>query len=430
MAVVAVVGAQWGDEGKGHIIDILAARAATVVRYGGGNNAGHTVVNRHGTFKLNLVPAGIFEPDTMNIVGNGTVVNPKHFIGELDGLIARGIVVENLRISDRAHVVMPYHVEQDRLDELMRGDAKIGTTGRGIGPAYADKTARTGVRVGDLRDVVVLRRVLTPIVATKNKLFADFYNAPTYDLDALVAEYAAYGQRLAPYIGDIYGVVQAALAAKTPMLLEGAQGVMLDIDHGTYPFVTSSMPGIAGACQGAGIAPRVLDHVMGVYKAFTSRVGSGPFPSEVEGATADALRQMGKPWAEVGTTTGRLRRVGWFDAVASRYAAQLNGIDRLALTKLDVLDELSEIKICVGYRLDGQIIDHPPTYADVYDRVEPIYETLPGWLTPTDGVRRWQDLPVNARAYVERVAQLVGAEVSMVSIGPGHDQIIEVLPVL
>lgn len=430
MAVVAVVGAQWGDEGKGHIIDILAARAATVVRYGGGNNAGHTVVNRHGTFKLNLVPAGIFEPDTMNIVGNGTVVNPKHFIGELDGLIARGIVVENLRISDRAHVVMPYHVEQDRLDELLRGDAKIGTTGRGIGPAYADKTARTGVRVGDLRDVVVLRRVLTPIVATKNKLFADFYNAPTYDLDALVAEYAAYGQRLAPYIGDIYGVVQAALAAKTPMLLEGAQGVMLDIDHGTYPFVTSSMPGIAGACQGAGIAPRVLDHVMGVYKAFTSRVGSGPFPSEVEGATADALRQMGKPWAEVGTTTGRLRRVGWFDAVASRYAAQLNGIDRLALTKLDVLDELSEIKICVGYRLDGQIIDHPPTYADVYDRVEPIYETLPGWLTPTDGVRRWQDLPVNARAYVERVAQLVGAEVSMVSIGPGHDQIIEVLPVL
>ena len=430
MAVVAVVGAQWGDEGKGHIIDILAARAATVVRYGGGNNAGHTVVNRHGTFKLNLVPAGIFEPNTMNIVGNGTVVNPKHFIGELDGLIARGIVVENLRISDRAHVVMPYHVEQDRLDELLRGDAKIGTTGRGIGPAYADKTARSGVRVGDLRDVVVLRRVLTPIVATKNKLFADFYNAPTYDLDTLVAEYAAYGQRLAPYIGDIYGVVQTALAAKTPMLLEGAQGVMLDIDHGTYPFVTSSMPGIAGACQGAGIAPRALDHVMGVYKAFTSRVGSGPFPSEVEGATAEALRQMGKPWAEVGTTTGRLRRVGWFDAVASRYAAQLNGIDRLALTKLDVLDELSEIKICVGYRLDGQLIDHPPTYADEYDRVEPIYETLPGWLAPTDGVRRWQDLPVNARAYVERVAQLVGAEVSMVSIGPGHDQIIEVLPVL
>ena len=225
-------------------------------------------------------------------------------------------------------------------------------------------------------------------------------------------------------------MVQAALAAKTPMLLEGAQGVMLDIDHGTYPFVTSSMPGIAGACQGAGIAPRALDHVMGVYKAFTSRVGSGPFPSEVEGATAEALRQMGKPWAEVGTTTGRLRRVGWFDAVASRYAAQLNGIDRLALTKLDVLDELSEVKICVGYRLDGQLIDHPPTYTDEYDRVEPIYETLPGWLAPTDGVRRWQDLPVNARAYVERVAQLVGAEVSMVSIGPGHDQIIEVLPVL
>ena len=236
MAVVAVVGAQWGDEGKGHIIDILAGRAATVVRYGGGNNAGHTVVNRHGTFKLNLVPAGIFEPHITNIVGNGTVVNPKHFISELDGLLARGITVDSLRISDRAHVVMPYHIEQDRLDELARGAAKIGTTGRGIGPAYADKTARSGVRMGDLRDAAVLRRVLTPIVAAKNRLFATYYdNAATYDIDALVAEYAGYGQRLAAHITDIYPLVQAAVAAKTPLLLEGAQGVMLDIDHGTYP---------------------------------------------------------------------------------------------------------------------------------------------------------------------------------------------------
>jgi adenylosuccinate synthase len=431
MAVVAVVGAQWGDEGKGHIIDILAGRAATVVRYGGGNNAGHTVVNRHGTFKLNLVPAGIFEPHITNIVGNGTVVNPKHFISELDGLLARGITVDSLRISDRAHVVMPYHIEQDRLDELARGAAKIGTTGRGIGPAYADKTARSGVRMGDLRDAAVLRRVLTPIVAAKNRLFATYYdNAATYDIDALVAEYAGYGQRLAAHITDIYPLVQAAVAAKTPLLLEGAQGVMLDIDHGTYPYVTSSMPGISGAIQGAGISPMAIDHVMGVYKAFTSRVGSGPFPSEVDGATADALRQMGKPWAEVGTTTGRLRRVGWLDAVASRYAARLNGIDRLALTKLDVLDELSEIKICIGYTLDGQVLDHPPSDIVEYERVQPVYETLPGWLAPTDGVRRWQDLPANARAYVERVAHYIGAQVSMVSVGPGHDQIIEVLPVL
>ncbi|MFM2033087.1 MAG: hypothetical protein RLZZ297_1852 [Chloroflexota bacterium] len=431
MAVVAVVGAQWGDEGKGHIIDILAARATTVVRYGGGNNAGHTVVNRHGTFKLNLVPAGIFEPQITNIVGNGTVVNPKHFIGELDGLIARGISVDSLRISDRAHVVMPYHVEQDKLDEAQRGDAKIGTTGRGIGPTYADKTARAGVRMGDLRDAAVLRRVLAPIVAAKNRLFATYYQSDArYDLEALVTEYAGYGQRLAAHITDIYPLVQAAVDAKTPLLLEGAQGVMLDIDHGTYPYVTSSMPGISGAIQGAGLSPLAVDHVMGVYKAFTSRVGSGPFPSEVDGATADALRQMGKPWAEVGTTTGRLRRVGWLDAVASRYAARLNGIDRLALTKLDVLDELAEIKICVGYTLDGQALAHPPSDIVDYERVQPVYETLPGWLTPTDGVRRWEDLPANAQAYVRRVAALIGAEISMISVGPGHDQIIEVLPVL
>lgn len=430
MAVVAVVGAQWGDEGKGHIVDILAARAATVIRYGGGNNAGHTVVNRHGTFKLHLVPAGIFEPATLNIVGNGTVIDPKDFIAELDGLIQRGIDVSNLLISDRAHVVMPYHVLQDRFDEQLRGDAKIGTTGRGIGPAYADKTARNGIRMADLLDPDMLRQRLQAVLASKNRLFTTYYASEAFDIDALHHEYAAYGRRLAPYIGDIHRAVQQALAHNQAILLEGAQGVMLDIDHGTYPFVTSSLPGIAGACQGAGIAPTAIDHVMGIFKAYTTRVGAGPFPSEVDGAAADALRQMGKPWAEVGTTTGRLRRVGWFDAVAARYATALNGIDLITITKLDVLDEVAEIAICVGYMLDGTVIDHPPSQIEDYARVQPIYETMPGWLAPTHTVRHWDELPVQAQAYIMRLAELCGATVSIVSVGPGHEQIIEIVSVL
>ncbi|MFM7677734.1 MAG: adenylosuccinate synthase [Roseiflexaceae bacterium] len=430
MAVVAVVGAQWGDEGKGHIVDILAARAATVIRYGGGNNAGHTVVNRHGTFKLHLVPAGIFEPTTRNIVGNGTVIDPKNFIAELDGLIQRGIDVGNLVISDRAHVVMPYHILQDKLDEQLRGDAKIGTTGRGIGPAYADKTARTGIRMADLVDADRLHQRLQTVLANKNRLFATYYASAGFDLDALHREYVAYGQRLAPYISDIHPIVQQALASTQSVLLEGAQGVMLDLDHGTYPYVTSSLPGIAGACQGAGIAPNAIDHVMGIFKAYTTRVGAGPFPSEVDGAAADALRQMGKPWAEVGTTTGRLRRVGWFDAVAARYATALNGIDLMTITKLDVLDEVAEIAICVGYTLDGRVIDAPPSQIEDYERVLPIYETMPGWLAPTHTARHWDELPANAQAYVRRLAEVCGATVSMVSVGPGHEQIIEVVSAL
>jgi adenylosuccinate synthase len=287
-----------------------------------------------------MVPAGIFEPATLNIVGNGTVIDPKDFIAELDGLMQRGIDVSNVRISDRAHVVMPYHVLQDRLDEQLRGDAKIGTTGRGIGPAYADKMSRIGVRMADLTNPDMLRQRLSAVLSIKNRLFTTYYASEPFDLEALYSEYLAYGQRLAAHITDVYPAVQKAILGHESVLLEGAQGILLDIDHGTYPFVTSSLPGIAGACQGAGIAPNAIDHVMGVFKAYATRVGSGPFPSEVDGVAADALRQMGKPWAEVGTTTGRLRRVGWFDAVAARYAVNLNGIDLLTITKLDVLDEV------------------------------------------------------------------------------------------
>jgi adenylosuccinate synthase len=271
---------------------------------------------------------------------------------------------------------------------------------------------------------------LTAVLAIKNRLLTTYDQAEPLDFETIYREYVAYGQRLAPYIADVYPDVQHALESKQSILLEGAQGVLLDIDHGTYPFVTSSLPGIAGASQGAGIAPSEIDHVMGVFKAYATRVGSGPFPSEVDGAAADALRQMGKPWAEVGTTTGRLRRVGWFDAVAARYATRLNGIDRLAITKLDVLDEVAEIAMCVGYRHHGELIHHPPSQPETYAEVEPVYEIMPGWLSPTQGVRTWTDLPANAQAYVNRLAALCGAHVSMVSVGPGHDQIIEVMPVL
>jgi len=325
---------------------------------------------------------------------------------------------------------MPYHILQDKLDEQLRGDAKIGTTGRGIGPAYADKTARTGIRMADLVDADRLYNRLQLVLASKNRLFATYYASEGFDVDALHREYVAYGQRLAPYISDIHPIVQQALVSTQSVLLEGAQGVMLDLDHGTYPYVTSSLPGVAGACQGAGIAPAAIDHVMGIFKAYTTRVGSGPFPSEVDGAAADALPQMGKPWAEVGTTTGRLRRVGWFDAVAARYATALNGIDLMTITKLDVLDEVAEIAICVGYTLDGRVIDAPPSQIEDYARVMPVYETMPGWLAPTHTARRWDELPANAQAYVRRLADICGATVSMVSVGPGHEQIIEVVPAL
>ena len=325
---------------------------------------------------------------------------------------------------------MPYHVLQDRLDEQLRGDAKIGTTGRGIGPAYADKMSRIGVRMADLTNPDMLRQRLSAVLSIKNRLFTTYYASEPFDLEALYSEYLAYGQRLAAHITDVYPAVQKAIRGHEAVLLEGAQGILLDIDHGTYPFVTSSLPGIAGACQGAGIAPNAIDHVMGVFKAYATRVGSGPFPSEVDGVAADALRQMGKPWAEVGTTTGRLRRVGWFDAVAARYAVNLNGIDLLTITKLDVLDEVAEIAICVGYRLRGEVIDHPPTQPEDYALVEPIYETMPGWLTPTPDVRSWDDLPAAAQAYVQRLAELCAAQVAIISVGPGHEQIIEMIPVL
>jgi adenylosuccinate synthase len=426
MPVVAVIGGQWGDEGKGHIVDMLASKARLVVRYSGGNNAGHTVINNQGTFKLHLIPSGIFDPSTVNIIAGGVVIDPEVLLKELEDLRGQGINTAKLIISERAHIVMPYHVMLDQLQETARGDGKIGTTGRGIGPAYADKMSRTGIRAGDLLHEETLLERLRAVLDEKNRMLTKLYNAPPLSLHDTYMRYLDYGRRLADHITDTHPIIHRALEKDLPVLLEGAQGALLDVDHGTYPYVTSAPPGAAGACQGAGIGPTWLNSVVGAFKAFATRVGEGPFPTEVSGQAADVLRQIGRPWAEVGTTTGRLRRVGWFDAVLARYAAQLNGIDTLVITKLDVLDTLPQIKICVGYRLHDTELDHPPSNISVLGKVEPIYEELPGWQTPTSTIRRLHDLPEEARVYVARLCELIGARLGLISIGPEREQIITV----
>lgn len=426
MAVVALIGAQWGDEGKGHLVDLLADRARLVVRYGGGNNAGHTVVNHLGTFKLHLIPSGIFDADTINVIGPGVVINPEALINELNTLKTSGIATGRLFISDRAHVIMPYHIMLDQLQESSLGEGKIGTTGRGIGPAYADKMSRIGIRMADLLHEETLQSRLSAVLEEKNRILTRLYNAKPISLHDTYLRYLGFGRQLAAHITNVHPLIIQALEQEQPVLLEGAQGVLLDIDHGTYPYVTSSPPGVAGACQGSGIAPSRLTSIVGVFKAYTTRVGEGPFPTEIDGPEAAILRQIGTPWAEVGTTTGRLRRVGWFDAVMARYAAQINGIDRLAITKLDVLDTMPMIRVCTGYQLDGIHLDYPPTTTSDFYRVKPIYEALPGWMSSTTSVRRFQDLPRQAQAYIDRLGQLVGAEVGIISVGPARDQTIMV----
>ncbi len=427
MPVIALIGAQWGDEGKGHLVDLLAGKARLVARYSGGNNAGHTVVNHLGTFKLHLIPSGIFDPAIVNVIGPGVVVNPEVLLNEIRDLQARGVSTAKLFVSERAHVIMPYHIMLDQLQEEARGEGRIGTTGRGIGPAFADKMSRTGIRMADLLHEETLLHRLRVVLEEKNRLLTRIYNAKPLSLHDTYLRYLEYGRRLAEHISDVHPIINRAIEKDLPVLLEGAQGALLDVDHGTYPYVTSSPPGAAGACQGAGIGPTRLNAVVGVLKAYTTRVGEGPFPTEVHGAEADELRQIGTPWAEVGTTTGRLRRVGWFDAVLARYAAQINGIDTIAITKLDVLDNLPTIKICVGYRLNETHLEYPPATVAVLERCEPIYEELPGWRVSTRDARHFQDLPEAAQAYVARICQLVGARLGLVSVGPSREQVIQVV---
>ena len=421
MANVVVIGAQWGDEGKGKVTDLLSKSADVVVRYQGGVNAGHTVVVKDQTFKLHLIPSGILYPETECIIGSGTVIDPKTLIEELDRLEALNISTENLMISQTAHVTMPYHRLIDQASEERRGNHKIGTTGRGIGPTYADKSERIGIRILDLIDPEGLRKQLNWTINYKNVILEKLYDLPPLDPEEVIDEYEQYAQRLRPHVVDASLKIYDAVQERRNILFEGAQGTLLDLDHGTYPYVTSSNPVAGGACVGAGVGPTMIDRVIGVAKAYTTRVGEGPFPTEMTDGIGNVLCDRG---AEFGTTTGRKRRCGWFDAVIGRYAVRINGIDCLAITKLDVLDELDEIKVCVAYEIDGTRCDNFPSSSRLFARCQPIYETLPGWQQSTMNCRTLEDLPKQALDYLKYLAELMAVPIAVVSIGPGRDQTI------
>jgi adenylosuccinate synthase len=426
MSVVALVGTQWGDEGKGKITDVLASQADVVVRYQGGNNAGHTVVVGEKTYKLHLVPSGILSADTMCIIGNGVVVDPQVLCSEIQSLNAWGISTSNLYVSERAHVIMPYHRVLDELEESRRV-SKIGTTARGIGPAYVDKYMRMGIRMLDLKSPARLERALEQALAFKNPLLQKVYGHPGFDPAELLEEYLEYGRVLAPLITDTSLLLHEAREKGLNILLEGAQGTLLDIDHGTYPFVTSSNPTAGGAAPGAGLGPNQIDGVIGVVKAYTTRVGEGPFPTELRDATGDLIRERGR---EYGTTTGRPRRCGWFDAVMVRYAVRVNGLTGLAITLLDVLDALDEVKVCVAYEYRGERLERFPADLEVLEECRPIYETLSGWKEEISAVRSFEELPEQAQAYLQFIAEQVGCPVQMVSVGPRRDQTIFLQPVM
>jgi adenylosuccinate synthase len=422
MSVVICLGGQWGDEGKGKIVDLLAESSQMVIRSQGGNNAGHTVVVGDRTFKFNLIPAGILHPSTVCVIGNGVVLDPKVLLQELEALESQGANLDNLVISERAHMIMPYHPVLDRLEESARGDDRLGTTFRGVGPAYSDKVRRIGFRVGDLQKLRFLEKKLNFVLPLKNEALVRLYSASPFTVEGILDEYTDYGRRLERFIRDPYPIIQGAVARGERVILEGAQGTMLDLDLGTYPYVTSSYPSAGGALAGAGIGPRHVGRTIGVFKAYTTRVGYGPFPTELDDDLGDYLRERG---GEYGTTTGRARRVGWFDACVARYAVAVNGIDSIALTKLDVLDELEVIRICTNYSSKGEPQDHPMANISHLKHVEPEYEELTGWGRSTKDARRLADLPEEARCYLGRVAELCGAKVDWVSVGAGRDQTIE-----
>lgn len=414
-----LVGAQWGDEGKGKVIDVLTSQADVIVRYQGGSNAGHTVIADGKKYVLHLIPSGILHHGKLCVIGNGVVMDPFDLIQEIDGLRAQGFdPVGRLTISDRTHMVMRWHRALDAADEARRSqERKIGTTGRGIGPAYGAKMGRTGLRVGDMQSPR-FPELIRSGVEEANAILAG-WGAPTLDVQEMMSVYAQAAETLKPYIADTVAMVNAADRAGKSILLEGAQGTMLDIDFGTYPFVTSSNPTAGGACTGAGLSPRRVDRVVGVIKCYTTRVGAGPFPTELNDATGEHLRQKG---GEFGATTGRPRRCGWFDAVVGRYSAMVNGVDFWAMTKLDVLDELPVIKICTAYqRDDGVLYETFPADLSVMERCTPVYEEMPGWLTPTSACTRYEELPIKARAYVERLVSLIGGRLGILSVGPARE---------
>jgi len=426
MPVVAVVGAQWGDEGKGKIVDLLAEKADVVVRFSGGDNAGHTVINDYGEFKLHLVPSGIFSPRAVCLLGNGVVINPAVLLEELELLKGSGVSTSRFFISDRAHLIMPYHTLLDGLEEELRAGGAIGTTRKGIGPAFSDKVARLGIRMGDLLNKEAFWERLRFVLEYKNLILTRVYGASPLSLEEMYRNYCDYGERLAPYIKDITLILEQAIGEQKKVLLEGAQGALLDPDFGTYPYTTSSSPLAGGSPLGAGISPLSLNQALGVFKGYCTRVGGGPMPTEIEDETAALIRERAH---EYGATTGRPRRCGWFDAVAARFSTRINGFSGACITRLDVLDILPRLKICVGYELDGQKISYFPSDIAALARCQPVYEELPGWQAPVSDIRRYDELPAEARRYISRLEELISCPVQLISVGARREQTIEVEPV-
>lgn len=421
MSGIVIIGAQWGDEGKGRITDLLSSRIDIVVRYQGGDNAGHTVVTNGEEFKLHLIPSGILYPDVMCIIGNGMVVNPGVLIEELSNLEKKGINTGNLKISCNAHMVMPYHIIFDKAGEHRLGKSKIGTTHKGIGPAYADKASRSGIRTQDLLDLKIFNTKLEEALKFKNAIIEKIYGIAPLSLEEVFEKYKGYAEKIGKYIADTSFIINKALDENKRVLFEGAQGTLLDIDHGTYPFVTSSSTIAGGVCIGAGIGPGRIDEVIGVAKAYTTRVGSGPFPTEETGSTGKYLREKGN---EYGTTTGRARRCGWFDSVTLKYTAMINSMDSIAITKIDVLSGLKKIKLCTGYKYKNKVYNELPPHQTIMHKCQPVYMEFPGWSEDISGIKSYDNLPKEVQNYINQIEKITNVAVSMISVGPERNQIV------
>jgi adenylosuccinate synthase len=427
MSVTAIIGAQWGDEGKGKIVDLLATSAKAVVRFSGGDNAGHTVINPYGEFKLHIVPSGIFNTGVICVIGNGVAINPAVLLEEIENLQKNGVNTSHLFISDRAHVIMPYHTLMDGLEEERQGKGAIGTTRKGIGPVFTDKIARLGIRTCDLLNKKEFRSRLNSILEAKNAILTKIYNVPPLSLEETYEQYCSYGEKLAPFIRDTGSIIREMVSRKQPIILEGAQGTMLDPDFGTYPYVTSSSPLAAGGSIGSGISLQQIDQVIGVFKAYTTRVGGGPMPTELNDKTGEFIRERAH---EYGATTGRPRRCGWFDAVAGRFSTQLNGFTGIALTRLDVLDTLDSVKICTGYEVGGEVLKEFPSDVTILGKCQPIYEEMPGWRKETSTIRNIKQLPSQAQRYICRLEELISCHMAIISVGANRDQTIMVKKII
>jgi len=425
VAVIVIVGGQWGDEGKGKIIDLLAEKAKVVARFSGGDNAGHTVINPYGEFRLHLVPSGIFYPQVTCIISNGVAINPAVLLKELDDLHNHGVDTSRLFISDRAHLIMPYHTLLDGLEEERRSKGAIGTTRRGIGPVFADKVARLGIRAGDLLDKDTFQSRLSAALEFKNIILTKVYQVSPLSSEEIYGQYCHYGEQIAPFIRETSSIIREAATKGEPVLLEGAQGALLDPDFGTYPYVTSSSPLAGASCIGTGLGPREIDRVMGIFKAYNTRVGAGPMPTELKDEIGDLIRKRAR---EYGATTGRPRRCGWFDAVAGRFSVQINSLSDIALTHLDVYDGFPSIKICTAYKFNDEVLTSFPSDIAILGKCQPIYEELDGWQESISGIRNFKKLPAGARNYMSRLEDLLSCPISLVSVGPDRRQIILVKP--